>query len=145
MSAQDQDPIEGIAPEAISFKFVRSSGPGGQNVNKVATAAQLRVDLARSGLPEAVRARLARIAPSLVTQHDELVIFAHRFRSQQQNREDALERLAALIRQARRVPKKRLQTRPSKAQKEKRRDAKRVRGAQKQLRARPGLKNHGTE
>ena len=137
-----QDGFEGIPEEALSFKFVRSSGPGGQNVNKVATAVQLRVDLDRAGLPEAVRTRLARIAPSLVTQHGELIIFAHRFRSQHQNREDALNRLAALLRQARHIPKKRLATRPSRTQKQKRRDEKRLRGVQKQLRARP-RSNHG--
>jgi ribosome-associated protein len=137
MKHQDQDSVSGVAPDALTFKFVRASGPGGQHVNKVATAVQLRVDLDRAGLPDAVRERLVRIAPGLVTQHGELVIFAHRFRSQHKNREDALNRLASLIRQARRVPKKRLPTRPSKTQKQKRREEKRVRSTQKQLRARP--------
>ncbi len=142
MSHRYDRQIGDIPEDALTFRFVRSSGPGGQNVNKVATAVQLRVDLNRAGLPAPVRARLERIAPSQVNQHGELVIAAHRFRSQHLNRQDALERLAALIAQARRAPKKRLATAPSKAQKHKRREEKRLRSAQKKLRTRHRL-HHG--
>ncbi len=130
--------VEGISEQALSSRFVRSGGPGGQNVNKVSSAVQLRVDLERAGLPGPVLERLKRMAPGQITRNGELVIFADRFRSQHQNREDALDRLEALIQQARRVPKKRLPTRPSKTQKQKRRAQKKLRSVQKKLRGRPG-------
>ncbi len=130
--------VDGIPEQALSYRFVRSGGPGGQNVNKVSSAVQLRVDLDRAGLPGSVLERLKRMAPGQITRSGELVIFADRFRSQHQNREDALDRLEALIQQARRVPKKRLPTRVSKAQKKKRRAQKKLRGMQKKLRGRPG-------
>jgi len=129
--------VDGIPEQALSYRFVRSGGPGGQNVNKVSSAVQLRVDLARTGLPDPVLERLARIAPGQLTQHGELLIFANRFRSQHQNREDALDRLESLIRQARHAPKKRLPTRLSKNKKHKRREEKKQRSAQKKLRGRP--------
>ncbi|MGA8401722.1 MAG: alternative ribosome rescue aminoacyl-tRNA hydrolase ArfB, partial [Stellaceae bacterium] len=100
----------------VSETFIRSSGPGGQNVNKVASAAQLRFDLRGSpSLPEPVKARLARLAGSRLTEDGVIVITARRFRSQERNREDARERLVALIRRAAEPPKPRRKTRPSAA------------------------------
>src|SRR5579872_5128473 len=109
----------------LSETFIRASGPGGQNVNKVASAAQLRFDLRASPtLPEPVKARLARLAGSRLTEAGVIVITARRFRSQERNREDARERLVALIRRAAAPPKPRRKTRPSAAQREERLAAK---------------------
>jgi ribosome-associated protein len=132
-----QTPAGGIPEHAISMHFVRSSGPGGQNVNKVSSAVQLRVDLDQAGLPDAVRRRLEALVPGQVTRTGELVISAQRFRSQYRNREDALDRLDALVRQARRAPKQRVATRPSLTQKRKRQDQKKQRGVMKKLRSKP--------
>jgi ribosome-associated protein len=129
----------GIPEDALTFHFVRASGPGGQNVNKVATAVQLRVDLDRAGLPAAVRRRLEAMVPSQITQQGELVIAAQRFRSQLRNREDALARLDELVTRARKVPKRRVPTRPSRAQKRKRKEQKKQRGALKKQRDKPRL------
>jgi len=124
----------------ISETFIRASGPGGQNVNKVASAAQLRFDAATSpSLPEPVKARLARLAGNRLTTDGVIVITARRFASQERNREDARERLIALIRRAAEPPKPRRKTRPSPAQREKRLVAKTRRGALKRRRrAAPG-------
>ncbi len=119
----------------VSETFIRSSGPGGQNVNKVASAAQLRFDLRGSpSLPEPVKARLARLAGSRLTEDGVIVITARRFRSQERNREDARERLVALIRRAAEPPKPRRKTRPSAAQREERLAAKARRSTLKRRR-----------
>ncbi|HXC26720.1 MAG TPA: alternative ribosome rescue aminoacyl-tRNA hydrolase ArfB [Stellaceae bacterium] len=122
----------------ISETFIRASGPGGQNVNKVASAAQLRFDLRGSvSLPEPIKARLARLAGSRLTEDGVIVITARRFRSQERNRADARERLVALIRQAAEPPKPRRKTRPSTGQRAERRAAKGRRSALKRLRNTP--------
>lgn len=128
---------EGIPEDAVTFQFVRASGPGGQNVNKVASAVQLRVELARTGLPPQVRQRLERLVPGQITQAGELIISAQRFRSQLRNREDAVERLAALLTRARRAPRKRVPTKPSLAAKRRRKEQKKQRGALKKVRGKP--------
>ncbi len=108
--------------------FVRAPGPGGQNVNKLATAVQLRFDVARSpSLPEDVRTRLVRLAGRRLTGEGVLVIDAHRFRTQNRNREDARERLFELIRAASVAPKVRRSTKPTAASRERRLQEKRVR------------------
>jgi ribosome-associated protein len=109
----------------ISESFIRASGPGGQNVNKVASAVQLRFDVRRSAsLPAAVRDRLERLSGQRLSQDGVLVITARRFRSQERNREDARGRLVALIRRALAPPRPRRPTRPSTATREQRLAAK---------------------
>lgn len=128
-----------IDEDALSFSFVQSSGPGGQNVNKVATAVLLRFDLLNArGIPWEVKVRASRLAGSRLTQEGEIVIQAQRFRSQERNRADAVERLVDLIRQAVVPPKPRVATRPTRASKVRRVEAKTRRGAIKRDRRRPG-------
>lgn len=124
-----------IDADEVQLRFVRASGPGGQNVNKVATAVQLRFDAAHSpSLSEPVRRRLMCLAGKRLTAEGEIVIEARRHRTQEQNRQDALDRLKALIRQALTAPNPRRKTRPTHASRERRLAAKRRRGRIKQNR-----------
>ncbi|MDR3471284.1 MAG: alternative ribosome rescue aminoacyl-tRNA hydrolase ArfB [Devosia sp.] len=126
----------GLDPAELEISFIRSSGPGGQNVNKVSTAAQLRFDLRHSpSLPEAMKARAAAAAGSRLTQDGEIVITAARFRTQALNRDDAIGRLVELLRQAALPPKPRRPTRPTLGSKTRRLDAKSQRGGLKRLRS----------
>ena len=124
-----------IAEGEIEFTFMTASGPGGQNVNRVATAAQLRFDAARSpALPDDVRRRLAGLAGKRMTGDGVIVIKAQRYRSQERNRDDALARLTALIRRAAERPTTRRATRPSPAATERRLAEKTRRGQTKRRR-----------
>lgn len=125
-----------IDPAEITWHAVRSQGSGGQNVNKVASAVHLRFDIRASSLPDEVKARLLRLSDRRITKEGVVVIKSQDHRSQAQNREEALDRLAALVRQAARRPRKRKATRPSKAAKRRRLDAKTRRGRTKALRGR---------
>ncbi len=124
-----------ISEDEIHQQFIRASGPGGQNVNKVATAVQIRFDAARSpSLPEDVRQRLRDLAGKRMTRDGFLIIDARRFRTQEQNRQDAVIRLLGLIRQAAQKPKIRRKTKPTLASKERRLESKRRHARIKDLR-----------
>ena len=128
-------PTISIDERELTEEFVRSSGPGGQNVNKVATAVQLRFDVAHCpSIPDEIRLRLSRLAGKRMTEEGVLIIDARRFRTQEHNRRDAVDRLVAIIRAAAEKPKTRRRTRPSQAAKKRRLDAKRQRGTIKKLR-----------
>jgi len=119
----------------LHFEFVRASGPGGQKVNKVATAAQLRFDVIRSpSLPPGIRERLLRIAGKKVTESGMLIIQAQRFRTQERNRQDAIDRLVALIRKAAEIPKPRHKTMAPLASRRRRIEAKQRRSQTKRMR-----------
>lgn len=125
-----------IDERELEERFIRSSGPGGQNVNKVSTAVELRFDVRRSpSLPAHVCTRLKRLAGRRLTDDGVLVIRAERFRTQERNRDDARERLFDLIRKAAIVPKRRVPTKPTRASKERRLDDKTKRSRTKHLRS----------
>lgn len=127
--ALDIAPTLAIPEAELVERFVRSSGPGGQNVNKLSTAVELRFDLVNSpSLPDPVRLRLLALRDRRITDEGVIVIEAQRFRTQDRNRQDARERLAEFIRRGLSVPKVRIATRPSRAAKARRLDAKRERG-----------------
>jgi ribosome-associated protein len=128
-------PTLAIDESEIQLEFIRASGPGGQHVNKVASAVQLRFDVRNSlSLPNDVRERLLRLAGSRITEDGILIITARRFRSQERNRQDAIERLVELIRKAAEEPRLRRKTKPTLASKRRRLDTKHRRSETKRTR-----------
>jgi ribosome-associated protein len=127
-------PALSINEDELHFDFIRSAGPGGQNVNKVATAVQLRFPVCSSSLPEEIKARLIHIAGKRVNNDGTLIIESKRFRTQEQNKGAAIKRLVDWIRKASQKPKARRKTKPTRASKQERLDTKKKRGQIKKLR-----------
>jgi ribosome-associated protein len=128
-----------LGEDELEVTFIRSPGPGGQNVNKTATCARLRFDARRSpSLPDDVRARLIALAGQRATTDGVIVLRAHRHRSRERNRQDAVDRLLHLIAKAARPPKKRTRTKPTRASRERRIEAKKLTARKKRLRGRVG-------
>lgn len=125
-----------IPDHAVTFVFSGSGGPGGQNVNRVATAVQLRLSLSEVEIEDSVMRRLKRLAGSRITDSGELLISARNYRTQRDNREDSLLRLKELVKKAEIVPKKRKKTKPTKASREQRLDSKKRRSETKSSRRR---------
>lgn len=124
-----------LDPSEIKYTFIRSPGPGGQNVNKVASGVQLRIDIMHcQSIPDNVRARLLTLLGKRTTQHGELIIKATRYRTQERNKQDALHRLIELIQEAAIVPKKRKKTKPTYASTQSRLDQKKLHAKTKSLR-----------
>lgn len=132
---------ERLPEHAIEERFVRASGPGGQHVNKAATAVQLRFDTRLAAYPEAVTLRLLRLAGSRADSDGVITIFAQRYRSQERNREDARTRLASLVQRARQAPRPRVPTRVPPSARRKRLAEKRRIGAAKTRRGKPSLED----